>query len=372
MKLKLALCMLVWLGWTVPCFAEGTVKIAAVFPMTGEAVYTEPVELKGVRFAVQVLNERGGLLGKRIELLEFDDHSRALGAKQAGEQAVKAGVLAVIGSTWSSLSLGLAPVLQEARIPMITPVSTNPKVTQVGDYIFRACFSDPFQGTVMANFAYHDLKARRAVVLTNASEVYSEDLGKFFTDSFAQKGGKVLWEGKYLTSTTDFKPQIEKIKDYNPDVIFVPGGLRDSGYIIKQARVMGVKAHFLGGDGWSINIYQFAGKAADGGYYCAHWHMKSTNKQSQQFVKAYESKYGVLKEDALPLGYDAVMLLADAVKRANSLEPAKIRDALAATKGFKGVTGTITMNKDRDPIKSAVILKLQDGASNYFKTIEPE
>jgi branched-chain amino acid transport system substrate-binding protein len=356
--------------------AAEPVRIAAIFPKTGESMQeltrVDKPEFLGIRQAVEELNQQGGLLGRRILLLEYDDKSTSLGCRTAARQAVKDGCIAAIGSSWSSLSMAIARVFQAEKIPMISPTSTNPDVTLVGDYIFRACFIDSFQGSVMADFARTDLSAKTAVVLTNTSESYCIGLAKFFISHFTLSGGQILWEGDYLAVATDFNHLLKKAQQLNPDVIFVPGMPRDSGFIIKQARKMGIKTRFLGGDGWDNEMYDYGGNLIEGNYFCAHWHIKSTLEKSSVFVMASQKLYGPDISFAAALSYDSVMLLADAVKRVQSLDPARIRDALASTKEFKGVTGGITFDGNRNPInKSAVILKFEKGKSVYVKTIKP-
>jgi branched-chain amino acid transport system substrate-binding protein len=357
---------------SVSAYGAEPVRIAAIFAKTGSAVVVPGIrtEFSAVHLAVKELNAKGGLLGHPIEVLEFDNQSTALGSKQAAGEAVKAKVIAVIGATRSSHSLGMAPVLQTAGILMISPISTNPQVTLMGDYIFRVCFIDDFQGEVMAAFAIKDLKAKKAVVLTNTGEQFSLSLSRLFMERFKKLGGQILWEGDYLGSATNFEEQLKKVHLVKPDACFVPGYDTDTGFIIKQAREMGISATFMSGDGVSESIYKYAEGFADGIYYTSHWHPENTDKRSRLFVHAYEKDYGKIVEAAPALTYDAVMLLADAAKRAKSIDPAKIRDALAATKGFKGVTGEITFDQNRNPLnKSAVILKFEKGKSLYVKTI---
>jgi branched-chain amino acid transport system substrate-binding protein len=354
--------------------AAESVKIAAIFAKTGQAVIVPSLrpEFCAIRLAVKGLNADGGLLGHPVEVLELDNQSTALGARQAAEKAVLAKVIAVIGATRSSHSLGMAPVLQAAGIPMISPVSTSPQVTLVGDYIFRVCFIDDFQGEVMAAFAIKDLKAKTAVVLTNTGEKFSLSLAKVFMEKFRKLGGKILWEGDYLGTATDFETQLIKTKALQPDVCFVPGYDNDSGFIIKQSRQLGISSIFLSGDGLTDAIYKYAGNSVEGTYYSSYWHPADANSKSRQFVQTYEKEYGKIIEAVPALTYDAVMLLADAVKRARSIEPAKIKDALAETKAFKGITGEITFDENRNPInKPAVIQKFENGATLYVKTIQP-
>ncbi len=349
-----------------------TIKIASIYGKTGDAARKYGDYLAGIRFAVERINEQGGMLGKKIKLIELDNKSTALGSKTAAKKAVNKGVTAVIGSAWSAHSIAMAKVLQEAKTPMISTASTNPQVTLIGDYIFRVCFIDPFQGAVMANFAINDLKASKAVVLINTSNKYSLDLARIFAEKYQQLGGRILWEGKYLAKATDFSKILEKVKRLDPDVIFLPGKIRDSAFLIKQARKKGLQTLFLGGDGWDEKMYEYAGDTLDGSFYSNHWHREVDFQKSRLVVKTYQARYG--KQDDLsaviPLGYDAVMLLAEAVSRANSWDPWQIRDALAATENFQGATGTISLEHNGDPRKSAVILKFDKGSVIYVKAID--
>ncbi len=361
-----------WVLLPSPLHAADPIKIAAIFPVTGQSVVVPGLRphFSAIQLAVKQLNDAGGLLGHPIEILEFGDQSTALGAKQAALEAIEAKVVAVIGATRSSHSLGMAPVLQAAGIPMISPVSTNPEVTLVGDYIFRVCFIDDFQGEVMATFATKELQAKTAVVLTNTSQKFSLGLAGLFIEKFKKLDGKILWEGDYLGDTVNFETQLVKVKEMKPDVCFVPGYDADTGFIIKQSREMGIESIFLSGDGLQ-ELYKYAGNAAVGTYFVNHWHRENQDSKSKQFSAAYEKTYPTIKLDQIAaLSYDAVMLLADAVKRANSIEPQNIRAALAETRGFKGVTGEIGFDANRNPVdKSAVILKFEKDSWVYVKTI---
>lgn len=359
--------------WFSSGMAAEPIKIAAIFAKTGDAAKSNAYSYRGVNLAVEEINKQGGVLGRPIEVIELDNKSTAIGSKEAALEAIKLNVTAVIGATWSSHSLVMAPILQEAGIPMITPNSTNWKVTLVGDYIFRVCFTDPFQGRVMAQFARQDLKAKTAVVLTNISDDYSMGLSESFRKSFVQNRGKILWDEEYLAKTTNFTDMLSKIQSLKPDVVFSPGHTIDSGLLFKQSVNMGIKCIFLGGDGWDLTIYELAGEAAEGNYYSDHWHPEAPFAKSQQFVTTYKNKYGNdIIISNVPLSFDAVMVLADAITRADSLERKKIRDALAATKDFKGTTGTITFDKNGDPLnKDAVVLQLKDGGAIFVKSIRP-
>jgi branched-chain amino acid transport system substrate-binding protein len=257
---------------------------------------------------------------------------------------------------------------------MITGSTTNPKVTRIGDYIFRACFIDSFQAKAMARFARSELSAETAIVLEIANEEFSLTLAELFVNSFKAYGGEVLLKESYQNDAVDFSGLILKIKQKETDVIYVPGYGRDAGLLIKQAKEMGVSPIFLGADGWGGSlIYDTGGDALEGCYQTAHWHYNVHFSKSISLQQRYEQKYGKkIPHMNAPLNYDAVMLLADAVRRAGSLERAAIRDALAETKGFEGATGTITLDKNGDPLnKPVVILKMGSRAPIYFKTIQP-
>jgi branched-chain amino acid transport system substrate-binding protein len=231
--------LLFCLTLSVPCAAFEPVKVAAIFAKTGLASHTDAFALRGVALAVEEINENGGLLGHPVQLIEIDNQSTPLGSKQAAKTALNLGVTAVIGCCWSSHSLAMAPLLQEASVPMISPLSTNPEVTRVGDYIFRVCFVDSFQGQVMARFAIEDLHARSAVVLINVSSPYSMDLSDFFIKSFTAAGGQVLWKGKYREKAVDFSEILDEVRRHAPDAVFLPGYAPDSALIIRQATANG-------------------------------------------------------------------------------------------------------------------------------------
>ncbi len=361
-----------WVLPPSPLHAADPIKVAAIFAKTGQAVVVPGLrpEYSAIQLAVKQLNDVGGLLGHPVEILEFDNQSSALGAKQAAQEAIKAKVVAVIGATRSSHALGMAPVLQAASIPMISPSATNPQVTIVGDCIFRVCFIDDFQGEVMATFAAKELKANTAVVLTNASEKFSLSLAGLFIEKFKKLGGKILWEGDYLGDAVDFEEQIAKLKEFKPDVCFIPGYDTDTGFIVKQAREMGVGSIFLSGDGLTQDLYKYAGTSATGTHFIKHWHPEDMDPKSKRFIQAYEQEYSKIPDAVTALSYDAVLLLADAIKRANSIEPQNIRAALAETRGFKGVSGEISFDEKRNPVnKSAVIVKFEKDTWVYVKPI---
>jgi len=360
--------------FSLPAIAADPVKIAAIFAKTGIAEKHNAPHVQLVELAVEEINNRGGLLGRPIELLILDNKSSPIGSSLAAEKAVQLQVTAVIGAAWSSHSLQMAPVLQRAKIPMVTGSSTNPKVTLIGNYIFRTCFIDSFQAQAMAKFAYNDLGARTAIVLEIINEEFSLTLAELFASSFQQYGGKVILKGSYANDAVDFSNVLKEVKNLQPDVVYVPGYSRDCGLLIKQAISMGIQTTFLGADGWAGPLmYDFGGNFVEGHYYSAHWHYDVVFPQSVHLQQMYNQRYGTkIPHMNGPLTYDAVMLLADAIQRAGTLDRARIRDALSETKGFQGATGTITLDENGDPVnKPLVIMKLGKEAPTYFKTIQP-
>ncbi len=355
------------------CYGEntGTIKIGVILAKTGNAAFDAAPGFKVAHFAANEINAKGGINGEKIEIAEFDNHSTPLGARLAAERAVKAKVSGVVGAVWSSHSLAMAKVLQKAKIPMVSPSSTNPRLTLIGNYIFRVCFPDTFQGKVMSDFALNYLKAETAVVLTNANSKYSMGLAKYFINNFNKKG-RVLWENDYADNTIDFTSQLEKVKSLNPDIAFVPDHYRESAYIIKQGRNLGLKLTFLGGDGWLNQMYKYGGNSIEGNFYVAQWDVDCPNAASRKFVKKYSAVNGTADQPVMALTYDAFNVLADAIKKAGNTNTKNIRDCLARTDNFPGVTGKISFDKNGDPVnKTAVILKFKNSRSIYFKTISP-
>lgn len=353
------------------------IKIAVITAQTGDAVTSSNTESLGTaRKMIAEFNQQGGILGHQIELIALDNGSSPLGSKIAARKAIKANVHAVIGAIWSSHSLAAASLLQPAKIPMISPLSTNPRVTQTGDYIFRACFIDPFQGKVMAHFAYHDLQARNAVILTNINRDYSIGLSQFFKNTFTELGGKVLLHGEYQGKSIEFTKLLRDLKHLNPDIVYLPGGDTDSSLIIRQAKKMGIKTTYLGGDSWSIDIFKYGKNELEGSYQTTHWHEDTPIKESKTLLKKLygdTANIQVNVNDTIPLTYDSIMLLKQAIIRAGSLDRQKIRDALAATQNYEGATGTISFDNNGDPVnKSAVILYLDSTTKHFKKNVSPE
>jgi branched-chain amino acid transport system substrate-binding protein len=348
------------------------IRIGAIFSESGIAAQHNQPLIEMTRLAVSQVNNTGGVLGRPLQLILVDNHSTPIGSAEAAELMVQQDVTAVIGAHWSSHSLAIAPILQAAGIPMISPGSTNPMVTKGRNYIFRACFLDSFQGIAMAKFARSELHAKSAVILSNVSEDYSTMLGQFFRDAFAETGGRILSEMVYRGDATDFSADIAKLIRLKPDVVYLPGYTRDSGLCIKQAAKMGCTAVFLGGDAWD-EIEKYAGAAVNGDFQSAPWHPNVPFEASRKMRELYFSTYGrKIVNNSSPLAYDAVMLLADAIRRAGTVDHKAVRDALAATTGFQGATGTITFDENGDPLGKAIIVVQYRGQKPIFKkTITP-
>ena len=353
-----------------PSLAEETIKIAVIYAKSGEAAEDNLELFEAVRFAVDQANARGGLHGKKIKLLEYDNHSTPIQSKLAAKKAVKEDVLAVIGASWSSHSLAMAPYLQKMKVPMITPDSTHPDVTRAGDYIFRACFTDEFQGKALAQFARQDLKAKTAVIVRNITSDYSISLTKIFQQQFTAAGGKVSQILDYKFDRTDFKDLLKPVVLQPADALFVPGHA-ESGFVVRQAQELGITAKMLGGDGWPYRqFYANGGSDLREGYYSAHWNRDLDTKKTKEFISIYKKVYAVT--DFAAISYDACMILFDAVRRARPLTRQAVRDALAATKDFEGVTGKISMDVNGDPVKQLVMMKINEGRPFLLKTIRPD
>lgn len=361
--------------------AGGTIKIGADLELTGgQASFGDSVS-KGAKLAVDEINAAGGVLGKQLELIIADNASKSEEATQAAQKLIISDkVVTIIGASTSTNTLGIVPVATEKKIPLVSVGATNPKVTvdersgKVNEFVFRAAFIDPFQGEVMANFALDSLKAKTAVIYTDTSSDYSKGLQKFFEETFKVKGGEVLSQESYQQKDSDFKAVLTRIKAANPDVIYLPGYYEEVGKIVKQAREMGITVPFLGGDGWdSPQLAEIAGaKALENTFMSNHYSPEDTAPEVTSFVDAYKAANGGAVPDGMAaLGYDALKLVADAITRAGEAAPAKITEALAATKDLQLATGKITLNDKHDPVKAAVVLKFVDGKQTFETKVNP-
>jgi branched-chain amino acid transport system substrate-binding protein len=329
---------------------------------------------EGTLLAIEEINAAGGVLGKKLELLTEDTQCKAgESATVVNKLIARDNVVAILGEVASSRSLEAAPICQANKVPMISPSSTNPKVTESGDYIFRVCFVDPFQGTVMANFATKTLKAKRVAVFTDVKSDYSKGLAKFFKERFVANGGTIAAELDYNGGDKDFKAQLTAIKAANPDGVFVPGYYTESALICIQAKQLGLDVPLFGGDGWeSEKLFEIGGAAVEGNYFSTHYSPEAGGELGRSFVSNYKKRWKGKSPDAMAAcGYDSALVLAEALKRAGGTDGPKLREAIAATRNFPAVTGGITINEKRDATKSAVILQVKGGQYHYVETVAP-
>ena len=338
----------------------------------GEASFGQAT-LQGVTLATEEINASGGVLGKKLRLVVEDDQGRAEEAANVVTKLVtRDNVLAVIGENSSNQSLAAAPICQAAKVPMISPSSTNPNVTKKGDYIFRVCFTDPYQGKALAAFARQNLKAARVAILRDNKNDYSVGLAEVFRAEFTKSGGAIVAEQSYSGGDTEFRPQLTALKSANPEVLFIPGFYTDVGQIAIQARDLGVTIPMVGGDGWdSPSLLQIGGKALEGCYFSDHYFFDEPRPAVQRFVGEIRKRYHADPAANAALGYDAVYILADAIRKANSLDRKLVRDQIAQTKAHQGVSGVITMGPDRDPIKPVAMIKIDGGTTHFAGWITP-
>ena len=351
------------------------IKIGFFGDLTGPTFNFGESAKNGVLMAADEINLAGGIDGRRLDVVIDDDGGSPEKAAGLTARLIEEDkVVAIIGAGTSGNSRAAAPKAQSSKIPLISPSSTDPAVTQVGDYIFRACFVDAFQGEVMARFAANTLKAKKAAILFDFNSPYGRGLTDYFELSFSKLGGQIVNKLSYTQSDMDFKGQLSTIQASAPDVIYIPGYYGDVAVIAKQARLIGLNQPLLGADGWDApELWQLGGDALNGSYITTHYSVDDPSPAIQRFVQDYKQRYGNLLPDAhAALAYDAMRVLADAITRARTTEATQLRDALAKTKDFAGVTGVISMDAERNAVKPAVVLKLMDAKYIYQETIQPE
>jgi len=339
------------------------VRIGVFMSLTGTTANFGISSVNGIKMAADEVNKAGGINGKQVDILVQDDRSDASEAATIVTKFVTQDqVHAILGEVASSRSIAAAPIAQNAKIPMLTPSSTNPEVTKKGDYIFRSCFIDPVQGAAIAQFAAKSLGAKTAAIMVDRKNDYSTGLEKVIDETFTRLGGKIVATQSYQEGDQDFNAQLTSLKGGNPEVIFVPGYYNDVGLIAKQARDKGIKVPLIGGDGWdSTQLYAIGGSALNGSYFTNHYSPYDTDPKVQKFVNDYKARYGNLPDALAATAYDAAHIMFDAIKRSKSLNGSDIRDALAATKDYPGVTGTVTFNEHRDAVKPIVMIEIKDG-----------
>ena len=357
---------------------SSTIKIGANLELSGgTASFGQSVD-EGLELALEEIN-KNGVNGKKLELVKIDNKSDAAEATNGTIKLVSQDkVSAIIGSATSTNTIAQVQIADDNKIPLLSPTATNPAVTvkggKVNDYVFRACFIDPFQGTVAANFAYKNLKVKTSAVLIDTASDYSKGLSDAFKTAFKQNGGTIVSEEAYVAKDTDFHATLTRIKAKHPDFVFLPGYYEEVGLIIKQAREIGLNVPFMGGDGWdSPKLIDIAGSAPlNNTYITNHYSAGDSDPKVQNFVKSFQAKYGGKSPDAFAaLGYDSGYFIADAIKRAGSSDPQKIQKALSETKDLSLVSGKVTLDQNHDPIKSAVILEYKDGKQTFNSKVNP-
>ncbi len=354
--------------------AQDAIKVGEVASLTGKDAAFGQSSHKGTLLAVEQLNAAGGILGRPVDLVTEDDQCEPGQAAVAARKLISRDrAVALLGEVASSRSLEMAPLAQHSQVPMISPSSTNPKVTQVGSYVFRICFIDPFQGTVMAKFAREKLGLKRVAVLSSVSSAYSVGLATYFKEGFTSRGGQIALEQTYSEGDRDFKAQLTVIKAAGVDGIFVPGYYTECALICIQARELGLDVPLFGGDGWEGSpLIDIGGKAVEGIYYSTHYSPEDRSSVVQDFVAKFRARFGGETPDGMAaLGYDSAMVLADAIRRAGTTEHKALREALAATKDYPGVTGNTTIDANRNATKAAAIFTVKDGRFQFVESIGP-
>ena len=360
--------------------ASDEIKIGVVGEMTGSNATYGTSMVNGMKLAVKEINDKGGVNGKKINLVVADDKSEPAEAANAMSKLINQDKTPVVmGIFTSSNAIAAANVSEAAKVPFLAIGATNPKVTfdektgKVKPNTFRVCFIDPFQGTVGANFVLNELKLKKAVVFVDNSSDYSKGLASFFKQAYTSKGGEIVGEEAYLQKDTDFKAVLTKIKTMNPEVLYVPGYYEEVGKIVKQARELGMNLPIVGGDGWdSPKLAEIAGAASlNNTFFTNHYSPDDTSEASKAFVDAYVKAYNQKPDAPAVLGYDGARLIADAISRAGGTDAAKVAKAIAETKNYKAVTGDTSLNETHDAVKSAVIIEFKDGKQAYRATVKP-
>ncbi len=368
-KFTTCLILIFLFGFPAVCRSAEPIKITAIYSLTGNGAFSNRPSVLGVRIAVDEINRTGGLLGRKINLVILDNMSTPIGSSLAANQAVASGTDAIIGAAWSSHSIAIAQVAQKNRIPMISNFSTSPKLTRIGNYIFRVCYTDKFQGKIMAEFARTELKAKTAIVFVDLTSDFSLDLSHIFQGHFKAMGGQILREIDYKADQKTYTTQIRQAAAQKADVVFLSGH-DESGTIAAQLQKAGVQSIPIGGDGWDAqSFFLFGGNQLKQGYYCSHWSQSSERKVSKRFAALYKHKpyFGV----GSALAYDAVMVLASAIKKAGVVDREKIRNSLQHLDSYDGVTGTIKFDANGDPVKSVVLMQIVNGKPVYLKSLAP-
>ena len=349
------------------------IPVGVYAALTGDQAAFGNATVQGAKLAAEEINAAGGVLGRKIHLVIEDDQGRPDQAASVVTKLITSdSVIAVIGENSSTQSLAGAPICQMSKVPMISPSSTNPAVTEKGDYIFRVCFTDPYQGKALAAFAKNSLKLDTAAILVDKKTDYSVGLSQFFRKEYEALGGTIVAEQSYSGGDTDFRPQLTAIRSTKPQMVFIPGFYTEVGQIAIQARDLGIRVPLVGGDGWdSPTLTEIGGTSLDGSYFSNHYFFGDPQPRVQEFVRKIRERHGKNPDANASLGYDALHILARAIREAGSLDRPAIRDRIAATRDYPGVSGTITMGPDRNPVKPLAIIKLEHGQMQFSEWVKP-
>ena len=345
------------------------VRLGAFMSLSGDTAQYGISALNGIRMAVEEANAAGGIQGRRVDLVIRDTRSDSVETGLVVERlAREEGVHALLGEVVSSRSLAAARVAQRERVPMLTPSATSPEITAVGDYVFRSCYTDTFQGAALARFAISSLGALRAALLVDRDQGYSVELARYVREDFERRGGKVVAQQEYPDGESDFSVQLAEVGAAQPDVIFIPGYYMEVGLLARQARTLGLNVPLVGGDGWdSPRLMQIGGEALAGGFFSTHFSAADPDPQVQRFVADYQRLFGSAPDSFSATAYDAARIMLAAIERAPTLDRAAVRDSLAATRDFPGVTGAVTFNPERNALKPIIVVRI---GANSRQTVE--
>jgi branched-chain amino acid transport system substrate-binding protein len=357
--------------------ADESLIIGLVASMTGKEAAFGISNEKGIRLAIDEQNQKGGIRGRTIVLRTIDDQGEPDEAADAARRLILEGkAVTLLGEVASSRSMAMARVADAQQVPMVSPMSTNPKVTRDGarvrPYVFRVCFIDPFQGTVMAKFARENLDLTKVAILRDLANEYSIGLADFFTTSFKKRGGVIVADLSYRAGDQDFRPQLNAIKVKKPDAIYIPGYYPDAALIGRQARELGLSPLFMGGDGWdSDKLPILAQGVLDGSFFTTHFTSEDPSPQIQEYVKKFRAAYGTIPDAPAVLGYDAARVVMAAMETARDFTGPSIRDALESIHDFQAVSGVITLDSEHNAVKPAVVIGVRDNTPHYTATIRP-
>ncbi|MCM0647982.1 ABC transporter substrate-binding protein [Clostridium swellfunianum] len=357
----------------------GQIKVGLNYELSGNVATYGQSLVSGIELAITEINSNGGVLEKQIEAVKVDNKSENTEAANVSTRlATRDKVVAILGAATSGNTKAASPAAIQNKVPLVSASATSDDVTvdsngKVREFIFKTCFSDSFQGVMMSNFAVNDLKAMKAAVLVDTTSDYSKGLAKNFEETYTKQGGQVVGKEAYQAKETDFKAVLTKIKSLNPEVLFLPGYYEEVGLIVRQARDLGLNVPILGGDGYeSPKLTELAGKdALNKVYYTTAYSSKDTSAEVVKFNDAYKKKYGKEPDAFNALGYDMAYLIADALKRAGEVNSVKLKEALEATKDFKGVTGKVTIDKNHNTVKSVTVIEMKNGEPTFLKKLNP-